>query len=282
MMDVKWVLENGLFHVGLDRIAEEIKRQGMEYEMMDYHKDFMQYQNQWVPEKFGSDDCVVCIGSFQKIDCWNKKNPNWISWCNLINFKCSSYFPMFGKYLINNKYVMMPFSEFIRQKHDVTLYLNSDRNPSRWKDMEIFIRPDSGRKTFSGQIFPYSDIENHPIYPLISNDCMVILAPPKKIEKEWRFIVVEERVITGSQYHDNFEIKIESGYDPKAFEFAQIVVNETKYQPDPAYIMDIGKTKEGFGVVEINSFSCSDIYMSDAEIFVKEISNLAKKEYYSI
>jgi hypothetical protein len=177
---------------------------------------------------------------------------------------------------------MMPLSEVIRQKHDIYSYLNPNIHTSRILDMEIFLRPDSGKKSFAGQLFKCADIDNHFIFDYIPNKNLMVIAssPRGDIEYEWRFLVVDRKVVTGSQYHKNNEICIEEGFEDKAFDYAQNVVDTIEFSPDPAYTLDIAKTKDGeYHVVEINSFSCSDPYMANFEHYVREVSKMAKMNF---
>lgn len=281
MTEVKWLIEDGIFHADTAKLAEEVKRQGMDVQLIDYKYELM-YGIGKTPKKFAKDECVVCLGSFQEIAHWSKVSSEWTIWCHYENFKCSSYFPYYGKYLLNRKYIMMPLNELIRQKNDIFPYLNQNVHPARVQEMEIFLRPDSGKKSFSGQLFKCADIDNHFIFDYIPNKNLMIIAssPREDIINEWRFLVVDKKVITGSQYHKDNEICIEEGFEDKAMEFAQNVVDNVGFSPDPAYTLDIAKTKDNkFHVVEINSFSCSDPYMANFEHYVREISNRVAKEF---
>ncbi len=281
MIEVKWLVEDGIFHANVKELAEEIKRQGMDCQLIDYKYEFINGIGS-TPKRFKENDCVICLGSFQEIDHWAKFSSQWCIWCDLNNFKCSSYLPYFGKYVFNKKYVMMSLTELIRQKKDIYLYLNSDLDKNTIDDMQIFIRPDSGRKSFAGQLFKYSDLDDHFIFDFMSNKNLMVLAssPKENIENEWRFIVADNKVITGSQYHKHNEIEICSGYEKEAFDYAQKVIDDVKWQPNDAYTLDVAKTKDGeFHIVEINSFSCSDPYMPDWKIYVEEISKLALKKF---
>ena len=155
MTEVKWLVEDGIFHADTKKLYEVIKNQGMDCQLIDYKYELCHGIGS-TPKRFDANDCVVCLGSFQEIANWSKVSANWTIWCHYENFKCSIYMPYFGKYLLNSKYVMMPLSELIRQKYDIYRYLNPLIYPSRVEDTEIFIRTDSGKKTFDGQLFKCS------------------------------------------------------------------------------------------------------------------------------
>jgi len=95
---------------------------------------------------------------------------------------------------------------------------------------------------------------------------LVIVSQPKNIDFEWRFVVIDKQVVTGSQYRENNRVAIPANQHGdrldlylKAMHKAQCIAN--RYKPDKVFIVDICMTKAGnFHLMEIGPFSCAGLY----------------------
>ena len=100
----------------------------------------------------------------------------------------------------------------------------------------------------------------------------MIVAPSRRIDGEWRTIVVDRKVVAGSMYrwHHSRELMPEVPED--VFEFAQSVADNID-PPAVAYVLDIANAG-GLSVIELNAFSSSDFYASDPEPIVRAIAGI--------
>jgi hypothetical protein len=144
----------------------------------------------------------------------------------------------------------------------------------------LFIRPDSGTKSFYGQVFDYKNFEENWKKETCRMDPheLVVIAPPKIIEKEWRFICAGNEIISGSQYKIGDSSEIEPGYPPGARSKCEAIIDEG-YYPDPMYTVDIGWSEGRYYLIEINCFSCSGLYACDLKAIVSKAAELAQKEW---
>lgn len=154
--------------------------------------------------------------------------------------------------------------------------LNGDGVVTRFADAEIigtkaFIRPCEDLKAFNGGPFDSENLKDWQkrvvegekttrALPLTS-DTMVVVAPLKTIYREWRFFVVGGKVITGSLYRTLFNTCSDADVDDDVYEFAQKMAD--KFQPGDCFVIDIGETKDGLKIVEINCFNGSGLYACD-------------------
>jgi hypothetical protein len=194
---------------------------------------------------------------------------------NRKNMECTTYYSYFGKYLLNNDYVMVPLLELSRRRE----YFFKEFG----KNNEIFMRPDSGSKTFAGNIYPLDtlDIELHTmdLYAGRSMDnILVVVATPKVIDYEWRIVIADHRPVAASLYKVNNEVVIKEGCDDGAWDLADAIACEV-WQPDRCYVLDIAKCGNQYSLIECNSFSCSGLYACNLEAVVRMVSAAAKKEY---
>lgn len=266
-MNPKWLLEKKCFEENYDKLTEEITKQGMIYKCAEYKP----YKDSDYLDLFSQDDCVIFYGS---INFANKirKEASWIPgvYFHRYNYECTSYYPVLGEHLLNKNYIMLPFGDLLRQKD--YLYNKLGINNA------LFLRPNSAIKPFTGMVIKREDYERELKYlgHMFSNDLCVV-SQPRNIFKEWRFVVVENRVITGSQYISDDEIEPKLDFPEEALRLAEIIAK--KYSPDLVWIVDICQTKFDFYVLEVNSFSSSGLYACDLAKVVKEVSEVALREY---
>ena len=102
------------------------------------------------------------------------------------------------------------------------------------------------------------------------------MSSPREIDKEWRFVVVDGKVVTGCQYKDGARLDYQPHYDDQAYELATSVAS-VDYEPDPVWVMDICKTSDGnYHLLEIGGFSFADLYACDMKTVVSAVSAAAQ------
>ncbi len=137
-------------------------------------------------------------------------------------------------------------------------------------DEEKFVKPTSDGKAFVAKILmPGENIEDLILSsrhnPSIWNET-ILIAPVKKVLKEWRFFVLNGEVITGSQYLENHILKVkeldQSVDDVKAIQVAKEYAK--LYSPSNIFTMDIClEENQNWSIVEYNCFNCSGLYKSN-------------------
>ena len=132
----------------------------------------------------------------------------------------------------------------------------------------LFLRPDLGDKAFSGGTFGPEDLTDLPDTP----DLAVIAAPIRDITAEFRFVIIDGEVATGSQYARDGKLDVRFDVDAacraRAREAALI------YAPAAVYVCDVAMTREGPRVIEYNSFSSSGLYACDGVAIARGIEAL--------
>lgn len=136
---------------------------------------------------------------------------------------------------------------------------------------KAFIRPCEDLKAFTGEVMKRENLANWiarvkdgeistRALQLTSNT-PVVIARSKFVYREWRFFVVDGKVISGSQYRDAYGKREDADVPPDAWAFAQTMVNQ--WPMAPCFVIDIGEIKQGLRVVEINCFNGSGAYLCD-------------------
>lgn len=191
------------------------------------------------------------------------------------NTSCNVYYSYIpNEWMLNKDYIMLPFSYI--QNHTLNLFqkLNSER---------IFLRPNSGYKTFAGFVFDY---ENHK-FELSSSqqltsvmpETICLIAPAKQIDGEFRFIIGNGEVIDGSEYRWNNILDIRHDWPQECWDMADKVA-KLSWQLDSVYTCDVAMTLDGPKIIELNSFSCAGLYACDKDIVVNRINEIAISEFY--
>lgn len=145
-----------------------------------------------------------------------------------------------------------------------------DANP----DVNVFIRPCEDLKAFTGFVIEPENLRNwqksikageiSTRAIQLGSDTPIVMAPAKLVLREWRFFIVDGKVITGSQYRTLYGKDESRDIDQDVYEFAQKMVD--LWRPADCYVLDVGETAQnGLQMIEINNFNTSGIYMCDAK-----------------
>lgn len=149
------------------------------------------------------------------------------------------------------------------------------------KNSKWFVRPNYDSKLFPGQIISFEELQdwNNKIEEstaLRFDD--ILFSSPKHINKEWRLIIVNRKVITSCLYRENFEMKISRDDQPSdLWKFAEDCwASGMIYTPHDIFVMDVGLIETNgypeYKVIECNCFNMSGFYDCDLNIIVKEVS----------
>lgn len=266
MTKIHWFLQTDVFEENLSRLIQIIKEYKDTYELIKY-VPFSQSGLYYPLQRIEYEEPIIYYGSLNLVRSLEMCGIGRAIYCNLDKMKCSSYYSYYGRYLFNDDYMILPFGEIDRLRN-----LIFDRFGI--KD-DIFMRPDSGFKTFTGGLLNKAESLNHfLVNNVVFPEELVIITQPKQIEKEWRMVVVDREVVASSQYHSNGLLETSKGCPDHVLSFAKEVVSSTESQPDDAFILDIAENADKIGVMECNSFSCSGLYECDLSPIVEAIRKL--------
>lgn len=266
-LDFSFVIQEPVFDHRIDEMRDLLHEMGIDYYI--YPKDSRGFDVH-KPALISEGPTIVMASIFV---CREFQKRGWYGpgiFFSEERFKFSSYAPLIGDHLLNQDFVMLPFGEVRR----------------RWGSLKashpggIFIRPNSGSKSFSGvPIRPdMFDHEMNFLRQCIMDHELVCLSEVKPIKGEWRFWIVNDTVITYSYY------KRMAGYDiqdipapDECYELAWKIA-KCDNQPDTAYTLDICMSEGQPKVVEINAFSTSGVYLATLPSIVSAIIELYRKE----
>lgn len=271
-MKVKFLLDRYMIDNSYhERLDETLMSMGYDVIVDKYYpiEDFPKKRH------FSDDDCVVLYGSISFVNQYQRARkfvPG--AYFSKEGFLCSRYMHRLPtNVLANHDYLMLPYGEFLRQHKRIYALFNTNK---------IFLRPDSGSKTFTGLAIHEDDFA-HEINTLnrllnVDHNSMVLVASCKNIEVEFRFFIVEGKVITGSQYKIGDDLIISPVVSPRCLALAQEIA-QGPFQIDLAYACDIGIVDGEPKVIELNSFSAAGLYAADVKNLFSAVAECAAAEH---
>jgi hypothetical protein len=144
----------------------------------------------------------------------------------------------------------------------------------------MFIRPDSGRKIFAGQVFTKEKwLEEYAFLKQRNTEkILVFCAEKENIGREWRCLFVGQELVGISDYM--FEGNILDGeigagqrnITDKLKNFAHEIRNNDLFTLEDNLTIDIGQRKDGsYGLIEINFLESAGWYACDPETVFKAL-----------
>lgn len=190
------------------------------------------------------------------------------------NMNCNIYYSHIpGEWMLNSDFIMLPFSAI-------------KANPKRLFEIvganKVFVRPNSGFKTFAGQVWTDENIEfelnSSQQLTSVMPETICLVSPVKELRGEFRFIIGDGEVIDGSEYRWEQILDIRHDFDYDCFLMAKRMA-EHLWRPDTVFSCDVALTPNGPKIIEINSFACCGLYACDLNLIVNRVSEIAKEEF---
>jgi hypothetical protein len=191
------------------------------------------------------------------------------------NTNCNFYYSHVpADWMLNSDFVMAPFQVI-------------KNNPSRFFDLfgvdDLFIRPNTGRKAFTG----YTITRENAAFELsssmqltsVQSETICLISAAKNIKSEFRFVIGNGEVIDGSEYRWDRILDIRHDWLSECWDLADKMAKHT-WQPDTCYTVDVADTEDGPKIVELNGFSCAGLYACDKNLVFDRVSKIAQEEFY--
>lgn len=201
-----------------------------------------------------------------------------LAYCREENLRFSTYAAHHGEKMLSEGFRILPYAEVVRR------YRGSNK--------DIFIRPNEVTKAFAGRVINGRDFD-HEINSLnqiekIDPETLCVVASPREIAGEFRMIIVDGKVITGSEYRWDDKLDIRIDVDERCWKLAEEVAAHP-WQPDRVYVCDVALEVSEIAsrdlrprLIELNSFSCAGLYACDTRKIVEAVSRAANKEYFGL
>src|SRR3990167_7377430 len=269
-MQVHWIVEN--LTDNIEKLCKSIEDAGHKLTRL---KNESKWEEDYLNKSTLEDEPTIYYGSLETLH--TVKHTGYSSgvkleplyYANLPNFKCQYYYPRLKGYLLNRPYMLIPYGELNDFQGLIFRTFGQDN--------AVFIRPNSGNKRFTCQLFYkerfVKDVYNAGFYNLQPEE-LCLISSPVNIEKEYRLVIVDKKVIASSLYRENGKHVEVEGCSGSMVSYAEQVAYI--YEPDKCFTMDIAVQKNGeFSVIELNSFSCAGYYACNTDKIVEAVSEQA-------
>ena len=261
-----WIIEYTHDDNGDRELAAAAEKQGQLVTFLKPEKD--------IPAEKLPKGPALFHGSMQKAAEIQEARQDISVWLDTAAFECVNYLPKLGEFLFNSVYIILPVSELIRLKWVVYQWLA--------KDTKIFVRPSSGLKTFTGTLLDLQDFDRfwkNPGMCSAKPQDLVVIASPKDIQGEWRFVADSSgKIVAASTYL----YQGNRTYVPSAPEGATELcrqVLKTGFAPGPMFVLDIASDCHGrYGLLEANAFSTAALYACKMEPIVKRAGEIMENK----
>lgn len=273
-MQVKWCVENFSDSWDYRDLIQAVRDSGR-YCFVIGPREALNFN----PKGFEPNDCVIVQGSIQMTKNIASRLPAGcypIAYSSWEKYLCTSYYPHFAGMLFNDFHDMTTVGSLKEFKFDFyKLY---------GREALIFIRPDSGEKTFQAQLLDLQDFDKFWDNATsgggnCSSSDIVIVSTPKTINGEWRFVCSGEEIISQSTYQYQGQRTLIPSAPLGATAKVQEIL-KVGYSPDPVFCVDICEDADGnFWLLELTSFSSAGLYATDKAKVVKRVSEIVEKDF---
>lgn len=278
-MTVGWLIDAGIFDAYHDELAAAVTRQGDAVASVNRPNPPYEWDDNGSAYRkaFPKGSCVIAhadIDLVTRVVDDNIWTPG--AFATVPHFFCSHYYAHFGRFLLNRDYMMLPFAELPRCRDVIFDTLG--------RDDRLFVRPDSPLKIFTGLTISRStfdkDFDFMGFYEF-PTESLIVVSSPKTITAEWRYVVADGKIVSGSQYVDRGTEVSLPATDASALDFARSVV-ASGYQPDPVWVLDVCRSDDGgYHLLEIGGFSFASLYGCDKDAIVHAVSSVAQSIHNS-
>lgn len=160
--------------------------------------------------------------------------------------------------------------------------LNYNAQVLKFRDISFtgtkFIRPIDDLKTFSGHVVyegQFKEWQDRILWleaTELSPEHLCVVADVIPMIREYRFFVVDGKVVTGSQYKINERVFTNARVDEWIWDYAQARVDE--YQPAAGFVIDVAMIPNNeLKVIEVNCLNSSGFYACDVSKIVQAVAD---------
>lgn len=273
-MQAKWIVENFSDSEDYRALIKAVRDSGR-YCFVIGPRD----ANDFNPKGFEPNDCVIVQGSIQMTKNIASRLPQGcypIAYSSWEKYLCTAYYPHFATMLFNDTHMVCGVGQ-----------LKDDRFGAYrmyGKEALIFVRPDSGEKTFQAQLLDLQDFDKFWSNATsgggnCSDMDTVIVSTPKTINGEYRFVCSRREIIAYSTYQYQGQRTL-IPYVPLGATAKVKEILKVGYYPDPVFCVDIAEDADGhFWLLELTSFSSAGLYAADKDKIAKRVSEIVEKDY---
>lgn len=248
-----WIIQKNFYkYENYCALVNTLTRMALPFIEVDIDKD-LHLENLIGKEK----NVIICGGNrLGKI----AKENNWIpgSFINK-NFDFAKWLEVYQDDMLNSKAITSEFSKM----------------ESPWD--VFFIRPCEDTKAFSGKVIKKETFHawRQSLCSSVNgrfDNIMTMASPIKQIFAEYRFFVIDQNIITSSQYKSGNDLYVFPEVCGGAASFVEEMIG--KWEPARAFVIDIAYTPDGYKIVEFNNINSAGFYACNVGKIIDSVETM--------
>lgn len=254
-----WIIEENMFKEPFyDKLFPFLDRMNIPYET----NRVIPFSGEFLKEPQPTQDKVIVIGSYSMTEEAIRRKYNPGAFTNE-NYDYRVWSKKWKHYVLNDPAHICKFSEVPEQPKP------------------FFIRPCEDTKEFAGTVMDWHDfhiwqqnvLALKDTYTTLHGDTAVLIAKPKKIEEEYRVIVVGGKPITASLYKSGTLVTYQNRDDDfSLMNFCQYIAS--LWVPSQAFALDIALYEGSYWVLEMGNMNAAGLYECDIQKIVMALEEM--------
>lgn len=274
--DVKWVIDQTILEsTQYTDLVEIVSEKGYDVEVIKY-VPFSSPERYTNSEKFKStatsDDLALVYGTVNFVEKNTHIFGNYFrnGWFNLVNYRTN---------------LNVNYEDWLNRGIYTTwkdLKLNHKEYFNMLNTSHIFIRPNSGHKTFTGfdvhEKKLLDEINSAQQLTSVLDNTLIQINNAVFLEEEYRFFIFGSKVSAWSRYRFEFEKVEDLNVPEQAIWFAQSIANNNTHLEYPL-VLDVAKVDRSFKIIEINCINSSGFYAANVNSIIDDFSAFVTNDW---
>lgn len=185
-------------------------------------------------------------------------------------YRVSNYVNYIPEWYLNSDCLFVPFGVLKRD-----IFKNQIFDKFNYAK-KLFIKSDSGFKLLTGFSIDKDDWDKEIGFLKLFNDDMILVSSHKEVEKEYRFWIVDNEIVTWSSYSWD-ESEYENTIEDYIYATAKTIASQIDLR---TFTLDLCLTKDDWApkVVEINNIYTSGLYNCDFKLLISKLREFTVNE----
>lgn len=266
-----WVIQKDIFNEPFyNKLLAFLEKVDIPYETVKV----VPFVGEFVPEPTPTQENVIVIGSYSMSKSAIRRG--WIPGAfDNENYDYRVWSKEWEGYCLNAPACIYKFGEVPEQEND------------------FFIRPCEDTKAFTGYVTDWKEFSEwqqkvcalsgdltekekadiaEDVFHTLGYETMVLVSKPKDIVEEYRFVIVDGKVITGSMYKNGPVGLYNECTNSDIIEFAQKITDI--WVPSRAFALDIAVLNGEYYVIEMGCVNSAGLYECDIQKIVMAIEDM--------
>jgi len=262
-----WAVQSRIAQQDIDAIKSACFKFGFEFKEIDV----LPFSD--LPNELIELNNPLLYGSVSMIDkCLDFPNLKNGVFYNANNFTFENYIRQYGELMFNSECNIIKIKD-----------LDSLDSPDLPDNELVFVRPNNDDKSFDGQIKSFGELKGwlsqlEVNYNNLTPETKIVISKPYNIDVEYRFWIVNGKVIAGSRYREDFRLSKSRNCPDKLVKFAEEA--SQMYSPHEVFVMDVCVADNQPYIFECGSFNSAGFYAANVEDIVFEVSDY-RYDFYS-